>query len=468
MARKWSLDYFGQYTTVFNYFQLLQQAPLLGLHFLLARDAAARPDRQGVELVTAGLLGLMSSIPIAISLVVISRLLYPSEMQIPFLLVGISLTPTALITVIEMIMTGQDRLTVVAVVNSIESALRFVTFGALIHLQTTPTQIFFMFLMIRLIALGLYMFDKATRELSQLQAFNRTMLYNYVWQAPVLFSLLILSTGFSRLDIIFLSKLTMVGNVAIYSVAARIYELAQMVPAVLMLALLPTLSRIANQSRDSVSQICFLALRYGVILGLPAAVLCSYAVRSMIIMIFGEPFAAAEGPTQVLLITTLVMGANQLMATMLLVFNLQWKDLQCLAVGVLALIIALLSLIPLLGLVGAAFAVLCGAMVQLLARLLIVRKIGIRVRTRDLFVPALAGGLMIATIHLANSAPMFAAAAGLLVYIAALGLSHIVSRDDLIAVRRLIAEAGKSPRIALENFECRTPAPYAGPKSERD
>src|ERR1700704_3268497 len=58
MARKWSVDAFGQYTIVFNYFQLLQQAPLLGLHILLARDAAARPDDRRSEMVTAGSLGL--------------------------------------------------------------------------------------------------------------------------------------------------------------------------------------------------------------------------------------------------------------------------------------------------------------------------------------------------------------------------------------------------------------------------
>jgi hypothetical protein len=57
---------FGQYSIIFNYFLLLQQAPLLGLHILLARDAAARPDDRRSEMVTAGSLGLVVSVPLAI------------------------------------------------------------------------------------------------------------------------------------------------------------------------------------------------------------------------------------------------------------------------------------------------------------------------------------------------------------------------------------------------------------------
>ncbi|HWX76191.1 MAG TPA: hypothetical protein VNY32_01875, partial [Candidatus Acidoferrales bacterium] len=68
MACKWSVDAFGQYSIIFNYFQLLQQAPLLGLHLLLVRDAAARPDDRRAEMVTAGSLGLVVSVPLAIGL----------------------------------------------------------------------------------------------------------------------------------------------------------------------------------------------------------------------------------------------------------------------------------------------------------------------------------------------------------------------------------------------------------------
>lgn len=440
MARKWSVDAFGQYSIVFNYFQLLQQAPLLGLHILLARDAAARPDDRRSEMVTAGSLGLVVSVPLAFGLGLIGQFLYPSDLHASFALVGVSLAPTALILVIEMILIGQERLSFVAFINILESALRFIVFITLIYFGARLTEIILAFVALRFVTLFFYLFDRKTFILLQPSAFRPTLLLQLLKQAPILFSILILSTVFSRIDVTFLSKMASDANVAIYSIAARLYDLALIVPGVLIMVLLPILSRLHAKNPDAVLQLCKLVLRYGLIVGAPAAICMSFAARPIITLVFGEKFAAAELPVQILMCATLVMGANQLMATVLLVFNLQRFDLVALTAGCLALVGGLLSLIPSLGINGAALAAFSGAITQCVARIFIIHaKLSLNIVVWDLFGPLLASMSMVAGMYLAAQRPLLVIPVGLITYAVALRLSRSISFSDINLVKQLVA-----------------------------
>lgn len=119
------------------------------------------------------------------------------------------------------------------------------------------------------------------------------------------------------------------------------------------MVLLPILSRLHAKRPRSVAQLCRLVLRYGVIVGAPAAICMSFAAWPIIVSVFGEKFAAAELPVQILACATLVMVANQLMATGLLVFNLHCIDLLALTAGCRAFSIPCISVcFSLMGLAG--------------------------------------------------------------------------------------------------------------------
>jgi alpha-L-arabinofuranosidase len=119
------------------------------------------------------------------------------------------------------------------------------------------------------------------------------------------------------------------------------------------MVLLPILSRLHAKRRRSVAQLCRLVLRYGVIVGAPAAICMSFAAWPIIVSVFGEKFAAAELPDQILACATLVMTGNQVMATGLLVFNLHRIDLPALTAGCRAFSIPCISVcLSLMGLVG--------------------------------------------------------------------------------------------------------------------
>jgi O-antigen/teichoic acid export membrane protein len=249
-----------------------------------------------------------------------------------------------------------------------------------------------------------------------------------------------LATAFSRFDVTFLSKMASDADVAIYSIAARLYDLALIVSQVLAMVLLPILARLHAKCPDAVSQLCKLVLRYGLIVGAPAAICMSFAAHPIIVSVFGEKFAAAGLPVQILMCATLVMSANQLMATVLLVFNLQRFDLVALTAAGLTLVIGLLLLIPALGIVGAAFAVLCGAIIQCVVRIFIIRaKLSLNIVAWDLFGPLLASMSMVTGMYLTAQTPQLVIPVGVVTYAVALRLSRSIAFSDINLVKQLVA-----------------------------
>jgi alpha-L-arabinofuranosidase len=130
---------------------------------------------------------------------------------------------------------------------------------------------------------------------------------------------------------------------------ARLYVLARIV----LMVSLPILSRLDAKRPGWVSQLCRRVLRDSLIVGATAAICMSFAARLIIVPVFGEKFAAAELPGQILMCATLVMAANQLMAVVRLVFNLRRFDLLAVTAGCHVLPIPCTSVcLSLMGLAG--------------------------------------------------------------------------------------------------------------------
>ncbi|MGH6858386.1 MAG: polysaccharide biosynthesis C-terminal domain-containing protein, partial [Methylocella sp.] len=358
--------------------------------------------------------------------------LYPARLTAALWLAGLALLPTAMTMVIEMVLVGQERLGLVAAVNIAESALRLLTMVVLIHLGATLFQIVLSFLSLRILALLLYMTDGRIRQLLRGWNFDVSRLWFYVRQSPIFCGIMLFSAAFSRFDIIFLSKLATARDVATYAVATRLFEVALMLPSILMVVLLPVFMRLFTRNRTLLEVFFRLVLRYGFVLGLPLAVIAAAASRQIVVGLFGEGFAAAILPLQLLMFCALLMAGNQLIATLLLVFDLQRFDLYGLMAGTFVLTASLLLLIPSFGIAGAACALLLGALAQFVVRILILaNRTALRLRGVDVARLIAAGGIMIATIWFAPFPPPFAGLVGLATYAIALWLLHAITAADL-------------------------------------
>jgi len=439
MTRLWDADNLGRFVVAYSWFQLLQLVPLLGLHFELAREAVADADAVRPQLAAATLLSLVCALPTAALLVSFGALLYPSELLPALALAATALIPTAPITVAEMALLGRERLGVVALVNVGESALRCLVLCGLIVAGAGVLIVLGAFVALRSVALALYLADPVVRDATTPRAATVAVARSQLARAPVLFAVLVLSSTFSRIDVVLLPLFLDLEDVGIYGIAARLYDLCLMIPAVLVMALLPVFTRLDGPCHSRMETLAQLILRYALGTGVPLALVAAWLTGPTLAIVFGPRFAAAADPFRILLVATLVTGVNQLMSCALLARNLQRLELPCLAVGCAVLLVSIAVLAPRYGITGAGMAVLAGTIAQFLLRERLLRRQGGIVLARgELAGPALGG--------LAALLIVIAGAGGAWVYPIALGTYGVL----LLALRGVRRGDGELLRSLLK------------------
>jgi len=446
MTRFWRPESLAVYVLAFAWFQLLQLVPLLGLHLQLARDAAAKPAHMRASFAAASLLGLVAALPTGGLLVAAGAAIYPPELLPGLSLIALALIPTAPAAVAEMALMGQERMHLIAKVNIGESVARCLFLSILIILGAGVTLVLTGFVALRWAALGAYLRDASVRHLLDPRSVTRVALRAHLQRAPTLLSILLLSAAFSRLDVALLPLMTGLGDVAVYSIAARLYDLVLMAPAFVIIALMPALSRLQAEGEGRMQELARLVLRYGLILGVPAAIAGAYVAEPTLGVVFGERYTAAAEPFRLLLAATLIMALNQLSSCVLLVLDLQQLELPSLAAGCATLVVGLALLVPLTGIAGAAAAVLVGALVQVVVRSAFLRRSGIVVSAADVSAPLAGGATMLAILLLGASKPTFAVPAALLTYAIMLFWLHGIRPGDAAALRGFFA-TGSGPCV---------------------
>jgi O-antigen/teichoic acid export membrane protein len=341
-------------------------------------------------------------------------------------LVGVSLVPTAVITVVEMALTGWERLWLVAVVNIAESAARCLAFCAL-----------------RFGALLLYLADPACRAALSPRGFDFRVLLVHLRETPVLFPLMLLAAGFGRLDVAVLSWRVPPDALASYAVAARCYDLVLMASSILVTVLVPVLARVYRADEGGASgwldALLGLLLRYGLLGGLLCASAGALGARPLLTGVFGARYSDATLPLQLLLFAAVATAVNQLVACVLLVRRQQHLDLLCLSIGVVVLVPALLVAINAFGPWGAGLAVLAATLAQSVVRVVALRLgANVRVLMTDVAPPLLAAAAMLGVAWLGRGAALATAPAALVAFAVVAWAAGSVRPADFAAGRALV------------------------------
>lgn len=364
LARAWSLEALGSYLLAFGWFQALTPIPLLGLSHLLARDVAAGAAAPARLAASASALALSLGAALAFAMTLAARLA-PPALAGPLALLGLALLPTAAIGVAEAVLTGQERLARVAAIGLGENLGRAALAFVLLAAGGGPAALCAGILGLRLAALAAYLLAPALWAALRPDRARLATVRGLLRSAPVMGGGVLLSSAFARLDLLLLGALLPAAQIAPYSVAARVYDLALMLPTVLAAALLPAATRLARDRSAALAGFCALLLRYGLLLGAAAALAGGLLAAPLIAVLFGAGFADAAPCLRLLLLAAVVTGANQVFAGLFLVRGRPALDLPCLAAGCVALAAGVAVLPPLLGLAGAAMAVLAGTLAQL-------------------------------------------------------------------------------------------------------
>ncbi|MFO0947992.1 MAG: flippase [Planctomycetota bacterium] len=398
LARTWSPELFGQFGVLFAFFSLLQQMPLLGLHVVLTRDIANNPETRFQHAVNATSLSLVVAGLLAVALGCAGRGLYPDSMYAGFWLIGLCMFPTAIIVVCESILVGEEKMGTIALVNSGESILRAIVSLLVVIGGGSLTAVMICFLAARVAAAAGYLGLAGMRSLFRWRDLQWEVLRGYLAVCPAFLGIMVLSAGMNRVDFILISKLGSERQVAYYSSAYRLFEVALMVPSLLAFVLFPAFARFFEHSRERFDELGRNMIRLLFLAGIPCSILIAVSAEPILSMIYGERYIAATPVLAILIFVPVVTALDQVMTMLLLAGHQQRFDLAVLVLSFTTYVGLLFLLIPPYGIVGAAVATAATASVQLAFRHAMVRwRLGVGGLPTVLIRPMVAAAAMGAT-----------------------------------------------------------------------
>ena len=396
LARRGDPAFVGAYAFLLGVYAFLQQLPLLGLHLAAIRDVAADSAAVPAVATNLGTLALVNGVLLGVACAIVGHVYYPENMSVSFMLLGVSMLPTAWTNIAEAILIGRQSMRAVAIVNLAEAVIRALLSIAAVSRGGALTPLFAVFLAGRLGAASAYLLMPHLPRW-RYRLLDWTRLRRHLAECPTFFSIMVLSAALGRLDLLFLSKLASFSEVGVYSVAAKIYEAALMAPSVIASVLFPAFSQALNESRRSLEIMLRTSVAWVFSLALPCVIAAAILSKPLILAVFGPKYADSARVLQILIGAVVMVALNQLLTLALLADRQQRFDLYALIISAICSIGLLATLVPHRGIDGAAWAVLATMGLQLLVRYSFVRyRLKMRPGFHALWRSSVAGAAMLA------------------------------------------------------------------------
>lgn len=355
LSHRLSVDALGGYSLLMNVFLMVQLLPLLGLAIPLQRRASTHPQDLPQEVSNA----LAFALPVSVLLMLAiagAGLAYPGELRLPFVLVALSVLPSAWILVAECTLLGQERMHVIARVQLAEALLRVVGVVWAERLGYGLSGAFAVFLLMRLLTAAAYAQQRSVPR-PRWSLLSRAMQRRNLAELPVFLGIALLAALASRVDVIVLSRLASLSEVGIYASAARLYDAALMLPTVAAIMVMPLLARQFQAEREKFSHTLQITMRFALGIGLTVALGVAALAEPVIELLYKPELAAAAPALRWLILGAVLMTLDQLLSSTMLAAEAQHQDLITMAVAVGTLLLCFVLLVPWLGATGAALAV---------------------------------------------------------------------------------------------------------------
>jgi len=450
IGRIQGVEALGKYSLVMTCFVVGQVVAGLGLPLVITREVARRPDAGGRYFVHgAALSGACTAPCVALAAWLLGRMMSDGEVALALTFTLLGFLPSAITQCGEAVLLAHERASDFVAVNLGETALRALFGTALVLLGYGVVAIAALILALRVVAALVYVGVLRHRGVSLRVGFDRDLLRTLARNVPVTGAIPIVNTLYARADMFLLSSLASWSDVGLYSAALRLVDLARTLPPAYARALYPVLARLAAPGQhEHFTAEARRALRRVTIVSVPIALCLSGLAVPLMRLLFGAQLVAAAGVLEVLAWALVPLALAVTLAQMLFAANRQDIDLQVNVAGTVASVAGCALLIPPLGAVGAAIAVVVATTIYAA-----LQYVGVRARvtdpritgdlTRLLGVTAAAAACVWALSH---ASAVAATALGLAVYGAGLGATGIVSRDELRGRLRTLGLRAPSSR----------------------
>ncbi|MEJ8860000.1 oligosaccharide flippase family protein [Variovorax robiniae] len=368
LARQLDADRLGGFSLVMSVFFLVALLPLLGLSIPIIRRIASNSEDLTGEVTNAFGFAAPISLLVAFVISLWGASAFGAELAVPFFLIAASLLPTSWIIVAETCLVGRERLVDVARVNLSESAMRTVTAIYAVHAGYGLDGVFASFLLFRVVA-ALFYLRFAGLPVPKWSHWSAASQRRNWSEVPVYCGIAIVAALASRLDVILISHGQGLAETAVYAAAGRLYEAAQMVPTVLSLVIMPALARQFAVAQEQFRVSLALVLRCCLLIGLAGALVAAAVAQPLVDLLYRSSLTGAGPVLRWLVLAAALMLTDALLSSAMLAAKAQVHDLRALAVGLAVLFVGLLLGMHLLGVQGAAIAVVFSVLVRVAMRI---------------------------------------------------------------------------------------------------
>lgn len=373
LSHQFDMTSLGSYSLLMNLFYMSMGLPLLGLVVPLERRAAASPETLASEVSNALVIALPMGGLLCMALGLYGWLGHERDVWLPFWLLGAAVWVSAGVLVAEVVLLGREQMSFIARAQCVEAILRTALSLVAVHLGAGLAGVMAVFLCMRIAIWWVY--SRSPRlPRPRLNLLDRGLFRRNVSEMPVFFGIATLAGVVARLDLLVLEHVAGKTQVAIYTVAARLYEASLMVPTAVAMVLLPALARLfaADERRFSMSLVVMLQ---GVLwIGMPVVLGVAALAEPLIRLLYPDTYLPAAAILRWLMLAGLLTAVDQVLSSAMMASHSQVADLKSMVVSVVALALGFVVLIPLLGPLGVAIAVAAALVARLAWRLRWVRQ----------------------------------------------------------------------------------------------
>jgi O-antigen/teichoic acid export membrane protein len=248
----------------------------------------------------------------------------------------------------------------------------------------------------------------------------------------------VLITVYYQIDAVLLLQLAGPHEAGIYGAAYRFLAPLTLVPAAVMASFFPVLSAVHRADPQRVRQLVQSCADLMGVISLPIFALMAVLSAPIVHLLYGSGYSRSAGLLPILMIAFISICFGTLAGFMAPILELQWRLALYSGIGALANVVLNLILIPPYGAYGSAWA----TVVTELLTMIMMLGTGLwtlRLRLSPwllLRTAALAGAMAGAMALAAPLGLVPAGAIGVLLYVVGLPILRIVSRDELLALRR--------------------------------
>ncbi len=454
IARTLGASDFGKYTLALTLVGLIASFAYLGLDSFATREIPRDRNKADHVLARSLLIKLLSSVgAIGIGLGIGKLLGLPSDTFNALAIISITLLFNSLINSASAFYYGIEKMAL----------------GAALVFAQSVIILLFIILAIKGLAGGLWAVTLAyTAGCAVIGLIAGIMISPRLWRgldssfslseavAMLKEALPFVALGFSlmmyyKVDVIILSKIKGDVSVGEYSAAYRILDSLMFIPAALMGALFPTLSRLFVESKTELSQICIRSVRYLSMLGIPAATGIALLADQIILLLYGPVWRNAVSPLRILIWAWALIFINCVCPVALNAVNRTKTNVFVTFLGIGSNIVLNLILIPFFNIIGASIANVGTEIVSSCLYFYFINKYVCRINPFDFawkpFVASIAMGIGLLSLRLQISNVGILVIVGIVLYIGFLALIRGLDKTDWKIVQSLWQRVGTTQTI---------------------